>query len=234
MSDELAMPEAPIQPPSLPFYEVWNIALRRPTLESYERLLQDPNATLGRAVVWLLVVGAISGLLSAASQFVWMQLMGSSAFSQFAGAAQALPQQLAPAGLGMAAALVCAIPISAIAVVLGQMLYFGLVHFTASAFGGQGTFSQMMYANTAYYAPITLISSLLSLIPCAACLAVPLGIYAIALQFLAVRAATKLGWGGAIGSVLVVMFLFILIAVVLTLLIFVPMMDELQAAYPML
>ncbi len=174
MSDELAMPEAPIRPPSLPFYEVWNIALRRPTLESYERLLQDPNATLGRAVVWLLVVGAISGLLSAASQFVWMQLMGSSAFSQFAGSAQALPQQLAPAGLGMAAALVCAIPISAIAVVLGQMLYFGLVHFTASAFGGQGTFSQMMYANTAYYAPITLISSLLSLIPCAACLAVPL------------------------------------------------------------
>ncbi len=58
MSDELAMPEAPIQPPSLPFYEVWNIALRRPTLESYERLLQDPKATLSRAVVWLLVGAA--------------------------------------------------------------------------------------------------------------------------------------------------------------------------------
>ena len=234
MSDELAMPEAPIRPPSLPFYEVWNIALRRPTLESYERLLQDPKATLSRAVIWLLVVGAISGLLSGASQLVWMQLMGSSAFSQFAGSAQALPSQLAPPGLSMAAIMLCAIPIGAIGLVLGQMLYFALVHFTASAFGGQGTFSQMMYANTAYYAPITLISSLLSLIPCAACLAAPLGIYAFALQFLAVRSATKLGWSGAIGSVLIVMFLFILIAVVLTLLIFVPLIDELRAAYPML
>lgn len=234
MSDELAMPKAPMEAPSLPFYEVWNIALRRPTLESYERLLQDPKATLGRAVTWLLVVGAVSGLLSAASQFVWMQLLGSSAFSQFAGPGQGLPPQAGLPGLSMAAIMVCSIPISAIGVVLGQMLYFGLVHFTASAFGGQGTFSQMLYANSAYYAPITLISSLLSLIPCAACLAVPLAIYALALQFLAVRAATRLGWGGAIGSVLIVMFLFLLIAVVLTLLFFIPMMDQLQATYPML
>jgi hypothetical protein len=234
MSDELAMPEATIQPPSLPFYEVWNIALRRPTLESYDRLLQDPKATLGRAVTWLLVVGAVSGLLSAASQFVWMQLMGSSALSQFVGSGQALPPQLAPQGLGMVAFIACSIPISAIGVVLGSLIYYGLVHFTASAFGGQGTFGQMMYINAAYYAPITLITSVLSLIPCVACLAAPLGIYAFALQFLAVRSATKLGWGGAIGSVLIVMFLFILIAVVLTLLIFVPMLDQIRATYPML
>jgi hypothetical protein len=234
MTDELALPEAPVQPPSLPFYEVWNIALRRPTLEAYQRLLEDPKASLGRAVTWLLVVGAVSGLLSGVSQLVWMQLMGSSAFSQLAGPGQMLPQQAMPQGLGMAALVICAIPLSAIGVVIGSMIYYGLVHFTASAFGGQGTFGQMMYINAAYYAPIALISSLLSLIPCAACLAVPLGIYSFALQFLAVRAATKLGWGGAIGSILIVFFLFLMISLVLALLVFLPMMDQIQATYPTL
>jgi hypothetical protein len=234
MTDELAMPEAQIQPQSLPFYEVWNIALRRPNLESYERLLQDPNATFGRAAVWLLVVGAISGLLSAASQLVWTQLMGSSAFSQFAGSGQAFAPQLAPQGISMVALMVCSIPISAVGVLLGSIIYYGLINFTASAFGGQGTFGQMMYINAAYYVPITLITSLLSLIPCLACLAAPLGIYAFALQFLAVRAASKLGWGGAIGSVLIVMFLFLLVGLVLALLVFVPLIDELRTAYPTL
>jgi len=49
-----------------------------------------------------------------------------------------------------------------------------------------------------------------------------------------VRAASKLGWGGAIGSVLIVMFLFILVGLVLALLLFVPLLDELRTAYPTL
>lgn len=232
MTDELTIPEAPVQQPSLPFYEVWNIALRRPTLEAYQRLLQDPQATLGRAVVWLLVVGAISGVLSAASQLVWTRVLSSGALAQFAGSGQTLPQEFGLAGLNMTILLLCGIPIGAISLVLGQMLYFGLVHFTASALGGQGTFGQLLYANTAYYAPVTLISSLLALIPCLACLAMPLAIYSFALQFLAVRAATRLGWGGAIGSVLIVAFLFVLVAIVLVLLLVVPLMDQLQGLYP--
>ncbi len=232
MADELAVPVSPSPRPSLPFYDVWNTALRRPSVEAYERLLEDPKANLSRAVVWLLVVGAISSVLSAVSQLIWVRLMSSGALSQLAAPGQTLPSELALPGLSMAALLACAVPAGAIGMVLGQLLYFGLVHFTASAFGGQGTFGRMVYANAAYYAPVTLLSSLLALIPCAACLAVPLGVYSIALQFIAVKAATRLGWGGTIGSILIVLFLFILVTVVLALLLMGPIMDQLRTIYP--
>ena len=237
MMDELAVPESPLPPPSLPWHEVWSRALRNPSVVAYERLLEDPKATLNRAVVWLLVAGLIGSVFSVLGQFAVSALFGSGMGTMFLPGGQALPPELGAAGLGnlgpfMGIALVCGVPVGAVLGVLAQLLYYGILHFAASAFGGQGGFGRLVYANAAYSAPVALISSLLGMIPCVGCLALPLAIYSIALQFIATKAATGLGWGSTIASILLVGLLFVLVGVVIVLLILLPFMQEFQGAFP--
>ena len=89
-------------------------------------------------------------------------------------------------------------------------------------FKGGGKYASMVYASAAFYAPLILISSLISGIPYVNCLSIPLLIYALVLGVMAVKAVNQIGWGQAavsflIGLVLVtgVVFVFTLCAFVI-------------------
>ena len=75
----------------------------------------------------------------------------------------------------------------------------------AGALGGTGSYSKLAFAFAAYLAPLSVISSVLGLIPYVNCLAFPLGIYGIVLNVTAVKAVNQLSWGKAIAASVVIL-----------------------------
>jgi len=74
-------------------------------------------------------------------------------------------------------------------------------------FKGTGTFSQLAYTMAAISVPFTLVSSLLTPFSaiavvgiCTGLISLALGIYAIVLELMAIKAVNKFGWGQAAGS----------------------------------
>ena len=66
--------------------------------------------------------------------------------------------------------------------------------------GGTGTYAKLAYAFAAYLAPLTLVSSFISAIPLVNCLTLPIAIYGIVLNVIAVKAVHQFGWGKALAS----------------------------------
>ncbi len=208
------------------WFEAWRMALTRPNEETFRSLADDPNGSLGRALGWIAITSAISFLISSAIQLVFSGLLaGPSVF-------EALEQEaglLLPGGLMIAGVFVCGLPMVALFSAIGILIYTGLVQFTASAFGGEGTFTEMAYALAAFTAPITLLSAAIGWIPIVNCLTIPLVIYNLVLTLLAVKSVNRISWGKTIGIFAVLLLVSVLLAVVLGLLIWIPLRDTLLA-----
>jgi hypothetical protein len=206
----------------------WTAALRRPSVEVYESLLDDPAASLGRAVTWLFAASlagyAISGLLEAA----YFQFASKPDLLNSIATAEGIDPQLASTILNnLWLAILCLVPLGSVAFVMGQLIYAGVLHFALSAFGGQETYADLVYALAAYTAPITLVSTLLGIIPCVNFLTLPLGIYSVFLHFLAAKSASRLGWGATTASIVIVGLLFLLVTAIAALAILGPIVENL-------
>ncbi|PWH12578.1 MAG: hypothetical protein DDG60_12370 [Anaerolineae bacterium] len=182
----------------LPFYRVWWRALSTQTVQGYAEIFDDPEAGAGRALEWIIYTGLVSGL----STPLWLMLNPD---LQDLLTSQALPSLLSRMNetallvlLGLVMAVLMPL-LSAISLFLGA----GIYHILAVFFGGNGTFGRTIYAQAAYWAPLSLISTLLGLIPTlGSCLTVPIGLYAIVLNLRALMAAHHLSFVRALGVLL--------------------------------
>jgi hypothetical protein len=206
MSQELSTP--PVV--SYTWSEAWIKALTQPTVRTFEAIANDPKATANRAYVWVAVSSLIAYVISMALQ---LMLGTSNTLLSQPGREGALGALgFAGAGLGT---LVCCAPFVAAFAVLGLAISAGITQLIASALGGTGTYPKLAYAIAAYDAPITLITGLVSAIPFLNCLAFPIGIYAIVLNVIAVKAVHQFGWGKAVASsVLILAAILVFVAVV--------------------
>lgn len=218
MTTPSSQPVTPGQ--SLPWSQVWLYALTRPSEPSYQILLSDPNAKPARGLLWVgitsLFVAAVGAITQLAFRPEMNQLMGQ--LEREAGAG-------ARAGT-LVFLLLCGIPLAALFAVLGTVIYTALVNFVARALGGRGNFNQLVYLFSAITAPMGLASSLLGIIPIVACLTLPLAIYSLYLQLLAVKVVHQVDWARAAVSVLALVFLAVLIAVVCAIAILIPLFGE--------
>ena len=215
------MPEQEPLPPlvssgqSYSTIQAWTLALTRPNEATYRGLIDDPGAGLGRAVLWTVLGSAVQIALLALSQLAFGGL--GRTLSQLQGLAPGSDRAFTPAfGAG---ALFCAIPPGAFFSVAGLLLYAGVIQFIAGAFGGQGSFARLAYATSAFTAPLTIIGGFVSLIPFVnLCLALPLSVYSLALNLLALKAVNRFSWGLAVATIGVFVLLSALFAVILGLL----------------
>ncbi len=208
------------------WFEAWRMALTRPNEETFRSLADDPNGSLGRALGWITITSAISFLITSTAQLVFSGLLAGP------GLFEALEQEvglLLPGGLMIAGVFICGLPMVALFSAIGILIYSGIVQFTASAFGGEGTFAEMTYALAAFTAPITFLSAVIGWIPVVNCLTIPLGIYSLLLTLLAVKSVNRISWGKTIGIFAVLFLVGALIGVVLGLLIWIPIRDTLLA-----
>lgn len=174
-----------------PFYQVWLRALTKPNEQTYADLGASPDANPNKAYLWVF-------LSSLVSYFLVMLATSFSSSTQF--------------GMdtgSIAVALICGVPITAAIITLFFAVDIAIIQWVAKMFKGTGSYNQLVYAVSAFNAPIGLISgviSALAVIPyiglCFSILSFAIVIYAIVLMVMAVKGVNKFGWGEAIGSVL--------------------------------
>ena len=184
---------------SYTFYSAWTTVLLSTDIESYADVLDDPEAGAGRAFEWIAYTGLVSGLVSPLYLLTnpdFTTLTEMPEFRQIFGNAGTNTFFI----LMLAVAMMLLVPLFS---VIGLAFNGAIYNFLAITFGGNGTYGRTVYALAAYMAPVTLLTSLLSIIPVAGqCIASLLGIYNIVLTVRALRAAHSL----SVGTALAVMF----------------------------
>ncbi len=227
-AEPLALPHAGGASHSM--LEVWRLAITGPNELTYVSLAEDPRAGVGRAAAWTAAAALVTTLIGLAGQWLYGGI----------GRALAVLQESAPsadltafssAGLAMA---LCLVPLAAASSVLGLIVTAGLLQFIAGAFGGEGTFGKLAFTLAAYSAPMSIISALLTLVPLVGlCLGLPLGIYGLALNLLAIKAVNRFSWGRAAATLALFFVLVVMVCLVLGLLLLRAIPPELLQDWPL-
>ncbi len=216
MITEQASLGTPSAEPSLPWYQVWLKALTEPRVAAYEALVTRQGVSLGKACLWVAIAGIVGALFIVG---------GGSALRALTALDPALRQGTDSYSFVTIAAisLVCLAPLAVVGSILGLLLSAGISHVLARALGGIGTFTQLAYAFAAYSAPASMISSAVSIIPCVgAIISLPLSVYVLFLNILAIKAVHHISWGRAVVSsvlfvALILAFLACVVIIVLAL-----------------
>ena len=198
MSEQMNAPMLP--PPSgvSEWFSVWRDALTKPSDQTFARIAHSPNAKLTTALLWVFLGSLVNALFATlVPNAMFRQMMQNPDFGGNG----------FPAMGGGLFAVICGAPIGAVISVVGFVIFVGIVQLIAKLFGGRGTFDQLAYATAAIVAPISLISSvftLLAAIPfvvyCAWLVSLIAVVYVIALEVMAVKGVNQFSWGAALGS----------------------------------
>lgn len=196
----------PVRGVSAPWFQIMYRALTRPTEESYKLLASDPGARLSRSLAWVFVSSLLATLA-----FSLFQLASGSNMTETTRLLGYDPGSEGERASSVYLLFVCLMPMIAIAATLAIAAYTSLVHLTARVLGGQGAFIPLLHLFAAISAPATLVIALIGLVPIANLLSLPIGLYALFLQILAVRTVHHLDWPRAAGAALTLVVLFFLI-----------------------
>ena len=185
----------------------WMTAITKPSEQTYAALAERPEAqTNSRAFTWVFLAGTASALISGVLQAI-LELAGFR--SQTPGFGDVFGGGAAQNGLVSLGVAICVSPIAGAIGTLFFAIGIGIIQWVAGMFKGTGTYSQLAYTVAAISVPFSLISSILTpfsgvqyLNICTGILSLGLGLYAIALEIMAVKAVNRFGWGEAAGSVL--------------------------------
>jgi hypothetical protein len=160
---------------------IWLNALIKPSAATYLRLAQQPHATARSAYAWMAIGGLVGGLSSGLVTVI-TQLIQSEPLD---------------------AGLLLAIPLYAALVVLFWAIFAGSAQLVARLFKGNGTHKQLSYVFATFSAPLTIVFSLLSLVPQTGVPQILLYLYWTVLYILAIRAINELSFVRALGSGLI-------------------------------
>jgi hypothetical protein len=185
--------EPPYEP--LSWWDSWLKALTKPSVDTFERIANDPQASAVRAATWIFFSSLVGLFISVPLNLLFNPTL----VTQLQQATGELSSTLV-AALGL---MLCIVPFSAAISTLGMAISTALIQLAARLLGGKGTFDGTFNALAAIAAPVTPITSLLSAIPLVGpCLALPIGLYVLVLNVIAVKASNRFGYGSAILAIL--------------------------------
>jgi len=215
MNEEMNAPVSPEPAGASDWFTVWINAVTKPSEQAYAAMAEHRDAqSYNRAFVWVFLAGTVAAVISGLLQGI-LNMAGLSSsmpgMSDLVGGGR----QGGLAGLAIA---VCSAPISGAVAVLGFAIFVGVIQWVARMFKGVGTFSQMAYVAAAISVPFSFITSFLTPFStvnvvgyCTGGISLILGLYAMYLQILAVKAVNKFGWGEAAGSYFIPLILIVCI-----------------------
>ncbi len=170
----------------LSWIDTWANALTVPKVASFEAIANEAPANPSRAYAWVVYSSLVAYLINGA-----IQLLFSGTVSQGELAHNLILQ--ANPGTTLTLAL-CGAPIVAVGAVLGVIIDAAVIQLFARRLGGEGSFRQMVYVTAAIVSPLTIIAAALGAIPYVAYLNIPIGLYALYLTLVAVKAVNRFGW----------------------------------------
>jgi Na+/proline symporter len=198
--------------------ETWQTWLRvttAPGEPTFEAERQKPQATLTTALIWMLIAGIVAALLG----FIQAAVAAGTAQSSIAQAlamadlppeSRAQLQQLFSSGvfgaLGGSVSLASIIMVP-VGFLVGTAIYFVI----AKLLGGTGDFGRYAYLNASFSAPLTILSSIISVIPVIGCVSIFIGIYQIVLTYYSTKVEHNLTSGRALIVVLLPLLVVLLL-----------------------
>jgi hypothetical protein len=163
-------------------------------------------ASASKAYTWVLITSFISYVITIGLSFLLDAFLGTTGIEQF-GFLESITSSIL--------LVMCCAPVLSLVAVLALALNAGISQFVAGLLGGTGTYNELAYAFGAYQAPLTLITSAISVIPYLNCLGIFIGLYGIVLNITAIKAVNKFDWARAImSSVVVIVGIFSFVAVI--------------------
>lgn len=218
----------PFVPAPMKWYEVLREALLHPSVETFRRILDDPNRSMMR-IYWLLL--AYYAVIGVFLIFLF----------------QVAAEQLVPADMEMTAGLMLIILV--FWVIIGPVLtlfsyYFAawILGLVAALFGGTGSTGRLAYVLGVVNVLIALVSLPLSLLTtamnaaagpagslaglCTAPISIGVSIYSVFLQVQAVRAEEDLSAGKALLTIIIPGFVLLAFGVACGLLAAIPLIQE--------
>ncbi|MBL8078060.1 MAG: YIP1 family protein [Anaerolineales bacterium] len=203
---------------SYAFYDVWMTVLASFDIESYENVLNDPEAGAGRGFEWIAYTGIISGLLapfSLLSNPQFAEIRNTAEFNNLFG-----NMGMTALMVVMSLALALLTPLFS---VIGLAISAGIQNFFALMFGGKGYYGRTVYALAAYLAPMSILVAALGIIPLVGqCATSLLGLYNIILNVRALRAAHSISVWQALGVMFAPTIILIILGCLLVLVIGLP------------
>jgi hypothetical protein len=195
------------------WYEVWRQALIRPSVAGYRQIVSIPGATALRGFLWtavsMAVAYAIGALLLAVLSLILLRIGVDDT--------QIVLLRILD---GLFPAVIWTIlPVELFAMVSLAVSTL-IAHYAARAFGGTGTYDQLVYATAAYAAPLSLISVVLIAVPVLGLvLLLGLSFYAMALNAMVLKAVYALeNWRALAANAISQTLVFMIATVIVTLL----------------
>lgn len=169
--------------------EVWTAALTRPSVQTFEHILQDEGAGLRRGVIWIVAAAALATVMLTAFNLALVPDM--QALMAEPGIQGGMP---AFSSETITLMLLIAAPFTMILLVGGFVMMAAVVHGLAFAAGGRrpeqaGLWQKLFYALAAAQAPLLLLGSFVRFVPCVGTwLLIVVYVYVIVLARQAVQA----------------------------------------------
>ncbi len=203
-------------------FQTWIGAVTNPNEEWYDAEKRSPNASLGTAIIWIVIAAVITGLIGLLFLSLGLGVANAINTVQSALGQAGLPvevqqqfdsvlAQLGVLGLGVGGTI-----IGIILAPIGFLIGTFITHLIAKLFGGTGEYARYAYLNAAIYAPLNVVNALISGVPIAgSCIGVFVSIYGLVLTYFAIKANYNLTSGRAIGVLLAPLVLLVLLFVLL-------------------
>jgi len=202
MSIQSEEPTDGIAPVPQTWSEVWFKALAQPSVDTYQNLVSRPGVSSRRAYTWVFLGSLIGSVLILLGNLFFGSLspVGAEQASDFLG------------GYGFPVLIfACLLPLGGLFAILNLIFIAGISQVIARALGGYGTYKELSYAFGAYLAPLGIIGSVLFMVPYINCLTIPIGIYAVFLNILAIKSVHRFEWGKALASSVAIIAIILLL-----------------------
>jgi hypothetical protein len=136
--------------------QIWLRALTHPSLSSYEMLASDPDLSVKRACLWILLGTLVTSVLS----FLGSLRISPYLIETFPGVQEWFVAQLSIFAIALTGGLVVLVT-----QVITVIAWIALIHLTALVLGGKGSFSNVFSFAAAFIAPLMLMNGLTMVVP---------------------------------------------------------------------
>ncbi len=169
--------------------------LSRPSVSTFE---EHEKNNLGWALIYSVIAGVINAILATIQAMFFPPSLTPGQQAQFD--QLGLDPSMATAQPNLIGAILGAI----IATILGLLISWGITYLLGRAFGGTGQFGELAYGMALFGAPLTMVGSLLNLIPFVGGIAgFALAIYSLYLTYLAIQSGMNLPGNKALYVILI-------------------------------
>jgi hypothetical protein len=182
--------QKPHHPPTYSWSEVWLMVLTRPSTETFNIILSDPQATYQRGFRWVFITGTIALIIQQLATYNALVEV----YTRFN---RKIPPDTLPIQLS------CALFLGGFLVLISFIMGNGFTQAVARTMGGTGTFDRFFYASAAYGAPLIMTNVVVSAFGGVGGTAViiaslVLSIYQLILTVMALKAVNEFSTGKAV------------------------------------